>query len=156
MTSYDSDLHWRGKILHRIGSLAFACFLISSANVTAYAQPLPDAKVAEMIAASKRLTASDKNGCLKPEDASIIVVCGESEDSRRQRVFKDGEIDPDRIIRGEAVSTERAAACVPGTGCKPPFTGGFGMAFGYVPPPAIPLEEVLRGLPEPEMVVSEE
>ena len=109
-----------------------------------------------MITASKRLTAADKNGCLKPEDDTIIVVCGEGEDTRRQRVFKGGAVDPDRIIRGEAVSTERAAACVAGTGCIPPFTGGVQVAFGYVPPPAIPLEEVLKGLPEPDMVVPEE
>ena len=30
------------------------------------------------------------------------------------------------------------------------------MPFGYVPPPAIPLEEVLKGLPEPDMVIPEE
>lgn len=29
------------------------------------------------------------------------------------------------------------------------------MAVGYVPPVAIPLEEILRGLPEPDMVVQE-
>jgi hypothetical protein len=33
---------------------------------------------------------------------------------------------------------------------------GVGVGFGYVPPPAIPLEEVLRGLPEPDMVVLED
>ena len=135
---------------------ALAVALALGTTPAAYSQPIPDADIADMIAASKRLTASDKNGCLKPEDASIIVVCGESEDSRRQRVFKDGAVDPDRIIRGEAVSTERAAACVPGTGCIPPFTGGVSMPFGYVPPPAIPLEEVLKGLPEPDMVIPEE
>lgn len=146
----------RDNSLNLFGYIALAGALALGTNSAAYSQPIPDADVADMIAASKRLTASDKNGCLKPEDETIIVVCGESEDSRRQRAFKNGEVDPDRIIRGEAVSTERAAACVPGTGCKPPFTGGFGMAFGYVPPPVIPLEEVLKGLPEPEMVVPEE
>jgi hypothetical protein len=32
---------------------------------------------------------------------------------------------------------------------------GVGMGFGYVPPVAIPLEEVLKGLPEPDMIVTD-
>ncbi|WP_281346991.1 hypothetical protein [Sphingorhabdus lacus] len=36
------------------------------------------------------------------------------------------------------------------------YMKGVGVGFGYVPPPAIPLEEVLRGLPEPDMILRED
>jgi hypothetical protein len=107
-----------------------------------------------MIERSKKLTAVDKNGCLKPEDPKEIVVCGEPEETKKQRVFKDeggtGPNDPNFAARNR-----RAAACIPGTGCILPMSGGVGIGFGKVPPPAIPLEEVYRGLPEPDMIVPE-
>ena len=78
-------------------------------------------------------------------------MCGENPDNKSQRIFKDrGEPDEDRIRRGEAVSAVRAACCSP-IPKVPPFATS---SFGYVPPPAIPLEEVLKGLPEPDIVVS--
>ena len=49
------------------------------------------------------------------------------------------------------VSTVRAACCSP----IPKLPAGASASFGYVPPPVIPLEEVYRGLPEPDMIVQE-
>lgn len=40
------------------------------------------------------------------------------------------------------------------TNCKI-YMKGVGRGFGYVPPVAIPLEEVLKGLPEPDMIVTD-
>jgi hypothetical protein len=119
----------------------------------ALAQNAPKDSAAELIAKSKELTALDKNGCLISKEKDVITVCGEGGDNESQRVFGDRPSDEDRIRRGEAVSTTRAAACIPGTGCKPPLYGG--TPFGRVPPPAIPFDEVMKGLPEPDMVVPE-
>jgi hypothetical protein len=71
-------------------------------------------------------------------------------------MFRDVQgTDEDRIRRGEAISSKRAAACLRGdTNCKI-YMKGVSMGFGYVPPPAIPLEEVLKGLPEPDMIVTD-
>jgi hypothetical protein len=108
---------------------------------------------ADIIARAKKLSAMDKNGCLKPDDDPVILVCGESEDTKSQRVFRNQLPDP-RFPNG-AAQNEHAAACIPGTGCIPRTHGGVSIGFGKVPPPAIPLEEVYRGLPEPEDVVPE-
>ncbi len=93
----------------------------------------------------------DKNGCLIPDDEPVIVVCGASEETKKQRVFQDQISDNET----NAARNERAAACIAGTGCIPAMSGGVGFGFGKVPPPAIPLEDVYRGLPEPDMVVQE-
>lgn len=108
----------------------------------------------EMIARSKKLTAMDRNGCLKPDDDPVIVVCGESEDTKSQRIFRNQRSDP--RFPNSAAQNERAAACIAGTGCVRQMQGGVKMGFGSVPPPAIPLEEVLRGLPEPDQIVAED
>lgn len=108
---------------------------------------------ADLIARTKKLSAMDKDGCLKPDDDPVIVVCGESEDTKSQRVFRKQLRDP-RFPNG-AAQNSHAAACIPGTGCVPAMKGGVKFGIGYVPPPVIPLEEVYRGLPEPDMVVQE-
>ncbi len=109
---------------------------------------------AVQIERARRMVAVDEDGCVKYPATDEIVVCGQNPDNKSQRVFRNAaEIDNDRIRRGEAISSKRAAACLPGdTMCKI-YMKGVGVGFGYVPPPAIPLEEVLRGLPEPDMVV---
>lgn len=117
-------------------------------------QRLSDAQIAAMIEKQHQTVAADRKGCLKPDDPDVIVVCGADTENESQRQFRDRQSDEDRLRRGEAVSTVRAAACIQGTGCRPPVEG-IGIGFGYVPPPVIPLEEVYRGLPEPDMVVPE-
>ena len=126
-----------------------------SASV-ASAQPVRDDEIAKQIEKARRLVAVDAEGCVKYPATDEIVVCGENPDNKSQRVFRDrGAPDEDRIRMGEAVSTKRAAACLRGDNMCKIYMKGVGMGFGYVPPPAIPLEEVLKGLPEPDMVVQE-
>ncbi len=131
--------------------LLVAIMLFTACN--AHAQTAKQQSGPELIERSRKLTAVDKNGCLKPDDGPAIVVCGESEDTKSQRIFRDQLSDP-RHPNGAAQNTA-AAACIPGTGCIPRMKGGVSIGFGKVPPPAIPFEEVLRGLPEPEDVVQE-
>ncbi len=116
------------------------------------AEPLSDAEIAAQIEKARRLVAVDAQGCVKYPVSEEIVVCGDDSDDKSQRMFEDENLrDPNRIRPGEAVSAVRAACCSP-IPKLPPFATS---SFGTVPPPAIPLEEVLRGLPEPDMIVTE-
>jgi hypothetical protein len=116
------------------------------------AQPVNDDEIAEQIEKARRLVAVDAEGCVKYPTTAEIVVCGENPDNKSQRIFTDrGPPDENRIRPGEAVSQVRAACCSPIPKIPPFWTS----SFGYVPPPAIPLEEVLKGLPEPDMIVTE-
>jgi hypothetical protein len=120
------------------------------------AQPVRDDEVAEQIEKARQLVAVDAEGCVKYPQNDDIVVCGENPDNKSQRIFRDTqETDENRIRRGEAVSTKRAVACLPGDNMCKIYMKGIGMGFGSVPPPAIPLEEVLKGLPEPDMIVTD-
>ncbi|MFN5128510.1 MAG: hypothetical protein ACK519_00535 [Sphingomonadaceae bacterium] len=122
-----------------------------SASVVS-AQPVSDEEIAEQIEKARRLVAVDAEGCVKYPASDEIVVCGENPDNKRQRMFTDrGPPDENRIRPGEAVSQLRAACCSPIPKIPPFWTS----SFGYVPPPAIPLEEVLKGLPEPDMIVTD-
>jgi len=134
--------------------LVIACAFSATAS---FAQSEPENDVAAQIEKARRLVAVDKDGCVKYPQSDEIVVCGENPDNASQRIFKGTqENDEMRLRRGEAVSTRRAAACLTGDSMCKIYMKGVGVGFGYVPPPAIPLEEVLRGLPEPDMVVPEE
>jgi hypothetical protein len=134
--------------------LIIACAFSATAT---FAQSEPENDVAAQIEKARRLVAVDKDGCVKYPQSDEIVVCGENPDNVSQRIFKGTqENDEMRLRRGEAVSTRRAAACLTGDSMCKIYMKGVGVGFGYVPPPAIPLEEVLRGLPEPDMVVPEE
>ena len=119
----------------------------------AVAQQASDAEIAAQIERARRLVAVDAEGCIKYPQSDEIVVCGENADNKSQRIFTDrGPPDENRIRSGEAVSQVRAACCSPIPKVPPFWTS----SFGYVPPPAIPLEEVLKGLPEPDMIVTSE
>jgi hypothetical protein len=134
--------------MSRLLVAAFA--LYASAAV---AQQASDAEIAAQIERARRLVAVDAEGCIKYPQSDEIVVCGENADNKSQRIFTDrGPPDENRIRSGEAVSQVRAACCSP-IPKIPPF---WSSSFGYVPPPAIPLEEVLKGLPEPDMIVTSE
>ena len=134
--------------------LLVAAVALSASVVSA--QPVSDDEIAEQIEKARRLVAVDAEGCVKYPATDEIVVCGENPDNKSQRIFRDTQgTDEDRIRRGEAISSKRAAACLRGdTNCKI-YMKGVGMGFGYVPPVAIPLEEVLKGLPEPDMIVTD-
>jgi hypothetical protein len=129
--------------------------LALSASV-ASAQPVRDDDIADQIEKARRLVAVDAEGCVKYPQNEEIVVCGENPDNKSQRIFRDAQgTDEDRIRRGEAISSKRAAACLRGdTKCNI-YMKGASTSFGYVPPVAIPLEEVLKGLPEPEVTVTD-
>lgn len=133
--------------------LLVAALVISASPVAA--QRLNDEEIAAQIENARRLVAVDAEGCVKYPQNDEIVVCGETPDNKSQRAFQKSELDENRLRRGEAMSSRRAAECLTGdTMCKR-YMKGVGIGFGYVPPPAIPLEEVLKGLPEPEMIVTD-
>ena len=134
--------------------LIIACAFSATAI---FAQSEPENDVAAQIEKARRLVAVDKDGCVKYPQSDEIVVCGENPDDASQRIFKGTQEDDEmRLRRGEAVSTRRPAACLTGDSMCKIYMKGVGVGFGYVPPPAIPLEEVLRGLPEPDMIVRED
>jgi hypothetical protein len=131
--------------------LLVAAFALSASVVAA--QPASDDEIAAQIEKARRLVAVDAEGCVKYPQNDEIVVCGENSENKRQKLDP-GPVDNDRIRRGEAVSTERAAGCVYGDKlCRTPLSGG--TPFGYVPPVALDYFEVMKGLPEPDMVVPE-
>ena len=111
---------------------------------------LTDAQIAAQIEKMRRLIAVDEQGCVKYPQSDDIVVCGEDPDDEGQRMFEDeGLRDKNRIRRGEAVSTVTAACCSPIPKLVPLVT----TAFGYVPPVALDYHELMKGLPEPDMIV---
>lgn len=114
-------------------------------------QSLTDDRIAAQIERARRLVAVDDEGCVKYPVGDDIVVCGANKENERQKLPQE-PYDADRIRRGEAVSSERAAACVPGDSmCRTPISGG--TPFGSVPPPALDYYELMKGLPEPDMIV---
>jgi len=138
--------------------LLVAIFILMAAPTEAAAQIAlsADDSAAAQIERARRMIAVDEDGCVKYPQNDEIVVCGENPDNKSQRIFRDTQgTDEDRIRRGEAISSKRAAACLRGdTNCKI-YMKGVSMGVGYVPPVAIPLEEILKGLPEPEMIVTD-
>jgi hypothetical protein len=97
-----------------------------------------------------RVEGREPKKCPEPVEGEDIVVCGVVDDGADQLVFGDQKTEG-----SGASANSSAATCIPGTGCNPPMAGGVKIGFGNVPPPAIPLEEVYRGLPEPDMIVPE-
>jgi hypothetical protein len=140
-----------------LSRLLIAIFILMAAATQAAAQTALRADdPAAQIERARRMIAVDEDGCVKYPQDDEIVVCGENPDNKSQRIFRDTQgTDEDRIRRGEAISSKRAAACLRGdSNCKI-YMKGVGMGFGYVPPVAIPLEEVLKGLPEPDMIITD-
>lgn len=136
-----------------IGLLIFAP-VMAQAQVLVGPQKLTDAQIAAMIEKQRRTVALDADGCARYVEEDVIVVCGRNEEKERQKTG-DKTIDNDRIRVGEGFSATKAAKCLPGdTLCRIPLAPLSTSAFGSVPPPAIPLEEILRGLPEPDMIVT--
>ena len=129
--------------------LLVAVFAFSASSASA--QQSSDAEIAAQIEKARRLVAVDAEGCVKYPQNDEIVVCGENPGNKRQKLDP-GPVDNDRIRRGEAVSSERAAGCAYGDKlCRTPPSGG--TPFGYVPPVALDYFEVMKGLPEPDMIV---
>jgi hypothetical protein len=117
------------------------------------AQSLPDEQIAAQIERSRRLVAVDNEGCVKYPVNDDIVVCGANKENERQKLEPE-PYDANRLRRGDAVSSERAAGCVQGDNlCRTPPSGG--TPFGSVPPPALDYYELMKGLPEPDMIIPE-
>ena len=131
--------------------LLVAVFAFSAS--AASAQQVRDAEIARQIEKARRMIAVDAEGCVKYPQNDEIVVCGENSENKRQKLDP-GPVDNDRIRRGEAVSTKRAAGCAYGDKlCRTPPSGG--TPFGYVPPVALDYFKVMKGLPDPELIVPE-
>ncbi len=136
--------------------LVVAVFVAHVVMTPAVAQPsTTEDGVAASIERARKLVAVDDEGCVKYPQNTEIVVCGENPDNKSQRIFRDrGAPDENRIRTGEAVSATKAASCIGDyPKCSHRLQKIIGGPFGYVPPPAIPLEDVLKGLPEPDMIV---
>jgi hypothetical protein len=122
----------------------------------AWAQPILDPSVTAIIENGKRLTTIERKRCPEPTEGDEIVVCANPDADQDQRAFEDRPSNEDRIRPGEAISATKAAQCI---GSYPACTHRlhkiFGTGFGNVPPPVIPFEEFMKGLPEPDMVVQE-
>lgn len=128
-----------------------ALFLICACTAATGAQTAPKSDVVDALVKKNADMAKPepKKKCPEPSETEEIVVCGETDNGEDQLIFEDQRQKESSGARTNA----NAAACIPGTGCRQPLTGG--RSFGKRRPPAIPIEEVYRGLPEPEMVVPE-
>ena len=94
----------------------------------------------------------EKKKCPEPVEGEEIVVCAEVDNGEDQLIFAD-----QRVKESSGASTNaNAAACIPGTGCRVPHSGGVKIGFGKRRPPVILFEEVMRGLPEPDAVIKED
>jgi hypothetical protein len=92
-----------------------------------------------------------KKKCPDFVEGEEIVVCAEVDNGEDQLIFADQR----KTESSGAATNANAAACIPGTGCRVPPSGGVTIGFGKRKPPAIPYEEFLKGLPEPDAVVLE-
>jgi hypothetical protein len=140
--------------LSRLWLLLFWAIPLASA---AHEQPAPDPAIAEIVEKGRQLTTIEKRKpCPEPSEDGEIVVCADPNADQDQRIFVERPPNEDRIRRGEAISTVKAAQCIGSyPTCAHNLGPGVGVGFGKVPPPAIPFEEVMKGLPEPDMVVPE-
>jgi hypothetical protein len=142
-----------------LSRLLAAIFLILPfMSGAAIAQQMSKAEIAAMIETQRRQVALDADGCPKypkEEDEDVIVVCGEGDENRDQKVPSDA-YDPDKIRQGQAVSTKRAGQCIGQfPQCRHRLHEVYGAGFGYVKPMAVDWDETMKGLPEPDMVVAE-
>jgi hypothetical protein len=97
------------------------------------------------------MTVEDKKKCPEVTSDDGIVVCAEVDNGEDQLIFEDQRIPDSSGAQKQA----DAASCIPGTGCRPSFSGGVTVGFGKRRPPAIPYEEFLKDLPEPDAVGEE-
>ena len=131
----------------------FALLIILASPAFAQSPDTPDEDVADLVKtrSAEIITVEDKKKCPEVVESDGIVVCAEIDNGEDQLIFAD-----QRVKEGSGANTNaNAAACIPGTGCRVPPSGGVKIGFGKRRPPVIPYEEVLRGLPEPDAVVEE-
>jgi hypothetical protein len=132
----------------------FIMLLLCNASAFAQSPDKPVEEVAELVKtrSTEIITVEDGKKCPEVVESDGIVVCAEIDNGEDQLIFSD-----QRVKESSGAKTNAdAAACIPGTGCRVPPSGGVTIGFGKRRPPAIPFEEVLKGLPEPDAVVPEE
>jgi hypothetical protein len=99
------------------------------------------------------LTVEDRKKCPEVTSDDGIVVCAEIDNGEDQLIFSDQRLPEKSGSQSQADSV----ACIPGTGCRVPFTGGVTIGFGKRRPPAIPYADFLKDLvdvpPDGEEVV---
>ncbi len=107
---------------------------------------LSDEEITAMIKKARRMAAVDQYGCIKYPVDDTIVVCGPDRERERQRLPESPRVyqKGDRLVGGGLRTTYLEKD-------PPPAIG----TFGFVPPPALDYAEVMKGLPEPDMVVPE-
>ena len=131
----------------------FATLLLFASPALAQSPDKPIEDVADLVKtrSAEIITVEDRKKCPEVVESDGIVVCAEIDNGEDQLIFADQRLKEASGARTNA----DAAACIPGTGCRVPPSGGVTIGFGKRRPPAILFEEVLRGLPEPEDVVPE-
>ena len=132
----------------------FALALLFAPPVFAQSPDKPAEDVAELVKtrSAEIITVEDRKKCPEVVESDGIVVCAEIDNGEDQLIFGDQRVEES----SGAMTNADAAACVPGTGCRVPPSGGVTIGFGKRRPPVILFEDVLKGLPAQEDVVPEE
>ena len=132
----------------------FATLLLFATPAFAQSPDKPAEEVAELVKvrSAEIITVEDRKKCPEVVESDGIVVCAEIDNGEDQLIFAD-----QRVKKASGAKTNAdAAACIPGTGCRVPPSGGVTIGFGKRRPPVILFEDVLKGLPAQEDVVLEE
>lgn len=132
----------------------FATLLLFASPALAQSPDKTAEQVSELVQtrSAEIITVEDRKKCPEVVESDGIVVCAEIDNGEDQLIFGDQRVEES----SGAMTNADAAACIPGTGCRVPPSGGVTIGFGKRRPPAILFEEVLKGLPEPEDVVPEQ
>ena len=132
----------------------FATLLLFASPAFAQSPDKSVEEVAELVKvrSAEIITVEDRKKCPEVAESDGIVVCAEIDNGEDQLIFGDQRVEES----SGAMTNADAAACIPGTGCRVPPSGGVTIGFGKRRPPAILFEDVLKGLPAQEDVVLEE
>lgn len=131
----------------------FAMLLLFASPALAQSsdQPAEDVAMFVKTRSDEIVTVQDKKKCPEVVEGDGIVVCAEVDNGEDQLIFADQRVKESSGARTNA----DAAACIPGTGCRVPPSGGVTIGFGKRRPPVIPYEEFLKGLLEPDAIVED-
>ena len=132
----------------------FVSLLLFASSALAQSPDKPVEEVADLVKTrtAEIITVEDKKKCPEVVESDGIVVCAEIDNGEDQLIFADQRVKESSGARTNA----DAAACIPGTGCRVPPSGGVTIGFGKRRPPVILFEDVLKGLPAQEDVIPEE
>jgi hypothetical protein len=130
---------------------AWALFFASPAFAQSQDKPADEVEQLVKERSAEIITVEDKKKCPEVQESDGIVVCAEIDNGEDQLIFADQRVGESSGARTNA----DAAACIPGTGCRIPPSGGVTIGFGKRRPPVIPYEEFLKGLQEPGAVGEE-